>query len=108
MTEDEIAQALAEAATNGELRTAPSWGKPLAPDEGWEQTPLELRMPFKILRDANCPPPEVELFQRRGALREALEAATDDEERRALRQQLSELEQVLALRLEGLRRNPTL
>ena len=49
------------------------------------------------------PPPEVELFHRRAALREALEQAASPEQRTALMRQLSEIEQVLALRLEGMR-----
>jgi hypothetical protein len=108
MTEEEIARHLAEAAASGELRAAPSYGKPLAPDEGWEQTPETLRMPFKILRDANCPPPEIALFQRRAALREALDVAGDEATRVALRRELSDLEQKLSLRLEGLARLGTL
>jgi hypothetical protein len=107
MTDEEIALHLAEAAASGELRAAPSYGKPLAPDEGWAQTPEALRMPFKILRDANCPPPEIELFRRRAALREAMEAAPDAAERRRLQQALAELEPLIALRLEGLRRHAT-
>ena len=43
------------------------------------------------------------MFHRRAALREALAACGDEAERRALRQRLSELEQALALRLEGMR-----
>jgi hypothetical protein len=43
------------------------------------------------------------MFHRRAALREALAACVDEDSRRALRQGLSELEQALALRLEGMR-----
>lgn len=106
--DDEIARHLAEASASGELRAARGYGKPLADDEGWNATPEALRMPFKILRDAGFAPPEVALFHERADLRARLDATTEAAERQQLRQQLSELEQKLALRLEALRRNATL
>jgi len=101
--DEAIAEHLAESYRSGELQSAESFGRPLAEPEGWAQTPTEFRMPFKILKNAGAPPPEVELFRKRAALRTELEAATSDEQRRRLQQQLSELEQALALRLEGMR-----
>lgn len=100
--DDAIAEHLAAAMRSGELQSAESYGKPLAEAEGWAQTPPEFRLPFKVLKNAGVPPPELELFQRRAALREQLEAAPEAE-RDALRQRLSELEQLIALRLEGMR-----
>jgi hypothetical protein len=50
------------------------------------------------------PPAEVELFQQRAQLREALGAAADESTCRRLQRQLAELEQNIAFRLEGLRR----
>ena len=105
MTDDEIAQHLAEAAASGELRSAPSWGRAMPPDEGWERTPEALRMPFKILKDAGLEPPEIALFRRRGELHRRLEGAVSDDERLRLQRELAELEQVIALRLVGLRRH---
>jgi hypothetical protein len=101
--EDEIGRKLAEAHRNGELQMAASYGKPQIEDSGWQQTPEELRMGFKILKDAGVVPPEVELFQQRGRLRQALEGAGDEQERRRLQVALGELEQKIALRLEALR-----
>ena len=99
LSQDEaIAEHLAQA-----LRSAPSFGKPLAEPEGWSQTPVEFRLPFKILKNASVPPPEVELFHRRAALRDALAQASSPEQRLSLQRQLAELEQALALRLEGMR-----
>lgn len=106
--DDDIARHLAAAAVSGELRSAPSYGRPLAADEGWDATPEALRMPFKILRDAGVAPQEIALFHDRARLREALDAAPGEDERRAVRVQLAALEQKLALRLEALRRNATL
>jgi hypothetical protein len=45
----------------------------------------------------------VELFHRRAALREALAQESSLEQRLVLQRQLAELEQALALRLEGMR-----
>lgn len=71
--------------------------------EGWAETPAEFRLPFKILKNAGVPPPEIELFHRRARLRERLSNAVSEEERQALAATLSEVEQVIALRLEGMR-----
>lgn len=101
--DDAIAEHLAASLRSGELQSAESFGKPLAEAEGWAETPLEFRLPFKILKNAGVPPPELALFKTRAALREQLEAARDDAERGVLRQRLSELEQLIALRLEGMR-----
>jgi hypothetical protein len=101
--DEAIAEHLAQALRNGELRSAPSFGKPLAEPEGWSQTPVEFRLPFKILKNASVPPPEVDLFHCRTALRELLAHASSPEQRLVLQRQLSELEQALALRLEGMR-----
>ena len=106
--DEEIARHLAEAAASGELQAAQSYGKPLRDIEGWDETPEALRLPFKILKDAGFPPPEVELFHERARLRATLEAATEASERERLRRELSELEQRLALRLESLRVNASL
>ena len=100
--DEEIARHLREALASGELAGTPGFGKPLPEDAGWEATPEELRMPFKILKNAGFVPPEVELFQERAALNAALDTA-DAAERGALRQRLSDLEQKIALRLEALR-----
>ena len=101
--DETIAEHLAQAWRTGEIQSAESYGKPLKEAEGWAQTPVEFRLPFKILKNADVVPPEVEMFHRRAALREALAACADEDSRRTLRQGLSELEQALALRLEGMR-----
>ncbi|WP_374584487.1 DnaJ family domain-containing protein [Ideonella dechloratans] len=101
--DEAIADHLAQAQRSGELQGAPSYGKPLAEMAGWDETPVEFRLPFKILKNAGVSPPEIELFHRRAALRQALAAASCDEERGRLQRELGELEQALALRLEGMR-----
>ena len=103
--DDEIARKLAEAARSGELASAPGYGKPIRHDEGWQQTPEALRLPFKILKDAGVIPHEVELFHERARLRHAIDSSKDAATRRGLQSMLSELEQKLSLRLEALRRS---
>ena len=103
-TQDElIARHIADALHSGELQAAPSFGKPMREPEGWDETPAEFRLPFKILKNAGAPPPEIELFHRRAALRREIAEASSTEDRKALQQRLSETEQFIALRLERMR-----
>ncbi|WP_298827227.1 DnaJ family domain-containing protein [uncultured Piscinibacter sp.] len=101
--DEAIAEHLAQAFRSGELQSAPSFGKPMPESEGWAATPAEFRLPFKILKNAGVPPPEIELFHRRARLRERLSNAVSEQERQSLVAKLSEVEQVIALRLEGMR-----
>jgi len=106
--DEEIARHLQEAADSGELSSAKGYGKPMAQDSGWDATPAALRMPMKILKDANAAPPEIAMFHERARLKQAVEAAADPVERKRLQLKLVELEQHLALRLEALRMNESL
>ncbi len=101
--DEQIAQSLRESLRNGELKSAPSWGKPLDLADGYAQTPDELRMAFKALKAAGFVPPEVETMQHIAALREQLATEADAADADALRRRISELQQHLALRLEKLR-----
>ncbi|HRD97241.1 MAG TPA: DUF1992 domain-containing protein [Rubrivivax sp.] len=103
MLEDHIGRALARSEQSGELRSARSYGKPLDLGDGYEQTPAELRMAYKILKDAGVLPPEVQWMRDIEALRQRLVQASGDAEAAPLRQRLCELQQQLALRLEKLR-----
>lgn len=102
--DDEIARQIAESERRGDLRGADGVGKPLHGDDGWEQTPDDVRMPFKILKGAGVLPHEVELLRERAVLRQRLAAATTEDETRAAQQALAQLELTLALRMESLRR----
>ena len=111
LIEDHIGRSLAESEKSGELRAAKSFGKPLDLGDGYEQTPAELRMPMKILRDAGVVPAEVEAMREIAALQAELDALgpeADDAAARPLRQCLSEKRQALALRLEKLRHSGSL
>jgi len=102
LLEDDIGRALSESARNGELQSAPSYGKPLNFGDGYDDTPAELRMPMKVLKDAGVVPPEVEVMQRIAAL-EARAAAAAEPEAAALRREAADLRLALSLRLERLR-----
>lgn len=114
LLEDDIGRHLAEAEKSGELRAAPSFGKPLHFGDGYDETPAELRMPMKVLKDAGVVPPEVEVMREIAALQAELDALVevgadpDGAAARALRQQLAEKRQALALRLEKLRTSGSL
>lgn len=104
LQDDHIGRALAESQENGELRSAPSYGKPLSFGDGYEQTPEPLRMAYKALKDAGYVPPEVELMREIEALRLQLESTPElDAAAPAMRQRLTDMRQRLAVRLEGLR-----
>ena len=104
--DDHIGRSLAESAKSGELRAASSYGKPLNFGDGYDETPAELRMPFKMLKDSGFVPPEIELMREIEALRKALAVATDSADEtaaRPARQALADKQQQLALRMEKLR-----
>jgi hypothetical protein len=101
--DEQIAQSLRESLRNGELQSAASWGKPLDLSDGFAQTPEELRMAFKALKDAGFVPPEIETMKQIAALREVIDADPESPEADAMRKRMSDLQQHLALRLEKLR-----
>ena len=103
LLDDHIGEHLRESEKSGELKAAPSYGKPLGFGDGYDETPAELRMGMKVLKDAGVVPPEVEAMREAAALEAWLKACTDDAERRVLKQQLSDKRQAIALRLEKLR-----
>ena len=103
LLEDDIGRKLRESHASGELKAAPSYGKPLNLGDGYGETPEELRMGMKILKDAGVVPPEVELMREIAALRKSLDGAADNDETRAAGLRLQAMQQQLALRLEKLR-----
>ena len=103
MLEDHIGRALAESEQSGELRSARGWGQPLDFGDGYNDTPPELRMGFKLLKDAGVVPHEVSLMHDIAALREQIQNTPDHPETPSRRQALLDKQQQLALRLEKLR-----
>ena len=58
----------------GELRNTPGFGQPFNFKDGFLETPSELRMAYKILKDAGYVPAEIEMMQKLAVLREQLDA----------------------------------
>ena len=90
-----------EAMARGEFDNLPGAGRPL-PEEDLSGVPEELRMAYKVLKNAGCLPPEVELRREIVALRDLVRSTEDDEERR---KRLKEL-QFKLMKLEMLRNRP--
>lgn len=105
LLDDHIGRSLAEAEKAGELKSAPSYGKPLDLGDGYDETPAELRMPFKMLKDSGFVPPEVQLMRDIEALRATLPepGGAETDAVRAARAKLLDMRQQLALRMERLR-----
>ena len=103
LQEDHIGRALKESEASGELKAAPSFGKPLDFGDGSDDTPADLRMAMKGLKDAGVVPHEVTLMREAAAMQAQIDACGDASHLPALRKQLAELQQNIALRLERLR-----
>ncbi|MES2582402.1 MAG: DUF1992 domain-containing protein [Pseudomonadota bacterium] len=103
LVEDHIGRHLAESEKTGELQAAPSFGKPLDFGDGYFETPEDLRMGYKILKDAGYVPPEVELMQEIEALRRQLEDQPDAPDAPTQRLRLADMRQKLGMQLEKLR-----
>ena len=106
LLEDDIGRSLAQSQASGELQNARSYGKPLNQGDGYDETPAELRMAFKMLKDSGFYPPEVTLMREIEALRLSLEGQPEtDQAAHEGRQRLAQLRQQLALRMESLGRS---
>lgn len=103
LLDDHIGRSLRDSEASGELKAAPSYGKPLHFGDGYDETPDALKMPFKMLKDAGYAPPEVQLMREIAALQATVDLLPDDESSKSQRQRLAEMRQQLALRLEKLR-----
>jgi Domain of unknown function (DUF1992) len=89
-----------EAMAKGEFDNLPGRGLPLELVDELAGVPAELRMAYKILKNAGFIPPEVELQRELLSLRELVEAAEDDGERRRLRRELEQRRIRLSLMLK--------
>lgn len=70
-----------EAMARGEFDNLPGRGKPLV-QEDLSAVPEELRMAYKIMKNAGCVPPEVELSNDVASLRRLILEMEDGEERK--------------------------
>lgn len=103
MVEDHIGRHLADSEKSGALRATASFGKPLDFGDGYFETPEDLRMGYKILKDGGYVPPEVELMQAIKELRCRLDAEPDAANANTERLRLADMRQKLAMQLERLR-----
>ena len=77
-----------KAQEEGVFDNLPGKGKPLKLDDDGA-VPEDLRLTFKVLKNAHCLPVEMELRKEIFNLRQLLNAAIDPESRRELRRELS-------------------
>jgi hypothetical protein len=91
-----------EAIQRGEFDNLPGAGKPIDL-EGYFQLPEHLRVPFSILKSANCVPAEVELLNEIATLERQL-AAADEAAQPPIRRALADRRTHLAVILERARR----
>ena len=69
-----------KAMENGEFHNLPGSGKPLPlEDETW--LPEDMRLPYRILKNAGCIPPELEKRQNILNLKELLDTIDDNKEK---------------------------
>lgn len=74
----------------GFFSNLPGHGKPLNLDDD-SGVPEDLRLTFKILKNAGCLPVELELSREIHNLRQMLQAAIDENSRKELRRELNYL-----------------
>lgn len=76
-----------EAMERGEFQGLPGAGRPqkLADDRG---VPEDLRMAFRVMRNAGCLPPELELRKEIYSLGELLRSVDDEDRRASIRRQI--------------------
>jgi hypothetical protein len=90
-----------EAMARGEFDNLSGAGKPLALEDD-SMVPEDLRVPYKILKNAGCIPPELELRREIVTLKGLLSAVEEEGEKR---RRLKELDGKL-LRLNLMRKRP--
>ncbi len=101
-------QRIQDAIRRGELDDLSLQGQPL-PREDLTEVPEELRMAYKILKNAGYVPEEITLQKEIVSLRSLLEACTEDaEEHAALSRRLSLRQLQFDLLMEKNGRNPAL
>ncbi|NIQ95865.1 MAG: DUF1992 domain-containing protein [Desulfuromonadales bacterium] len=78
-----------EALERGDLDNLAGKGKPL-PREDLSGVPDELRMGYKVLKNAGMLPPELELNREILSLKDLLDCCRDEQERRQVKKRLTE------------------
>jgi Domain of unknown function (DUF1992) len=85
-----VEERIQRAQADGLFDNLPGKGKPLKLDDD-SFVPEDLRLTYKILKNSNCLPVEMELRKQIFNLRQLLNAAIDEETRRELRRELNVL-----------------
>jgi hypothetical protein len=75
-----VEQKILEAQERGEFDNLPGHGKPLALEDD-SNIPEELRVAYKILKNADCLPPELQEKREIRQMEDLLESAPDEKER---------------------------
>lgn len=75
-----IEKKIQEAVNNGEFDNLPGQGKPLKLDDE-SRVPDDLRLAYKVLKNANCLPPEVELRKEIRQMEDMLDHIPDEKEK---------------------------
>lgn len=78
--EEIIERRIKEAQANGEFEDLPGRGKPLRIEDD-SHVPEDLRLAYKVLKNANCLPPEVELRKDIRQMKDLLDAMPDEQEK---------------------------
>src|SRR5437870_626209 len=98
-----VEERIQKAQEDGLFDNLPGKGKPLNLDDD-SSIPEDLRLTFKVLKNAHCLPIEMELQKEIFNLQQLLTAAIDSESRRELRRELN----LLTLDLNARRSRPVL
>ena len=93
--EEQIQRAMSE----GKFDNLRGAGKPLNLDD-YFATPEDIRVGYTLLKNNEFAPPEIELLKEIGILREKINAATDESEKKTLNKTLNEKSLALTLILE--------
>ena len=83
-----VEERIQRAQEDGVFDNLPGKGKPLKLEDD-SLVPEELRLTYKILKNSNCLPMEMELRKQIFNLRQLLNATIDEETRRELRRELN-------------------
>ncbi|NKC01219.1 MAG: DUF1992 domain-containing protein [Pseudomonadales bacterium] len=98
-TDDIIGGWISNAEKTGEVKKLPGYGKPLDLDDD-SHVPRKYRMAYRVLKNANITPPEVEMIRELGELREQLAQQTDKRTRSELSAKIREAKQKLDIALD--------
>jgi len=96
-----VEERIREAQSDGMFDNLPGKGRPLNLDDD-NGVPEDLRLTYKVLKNSNCLPIEMELRKEFFNLRKLLSAAIDEPTRRELRRELNMIALNLNLRTRHL------